>query len=388
MSLREVPTGHFTTEPGDLREYEVFHPTRVPPVPPVQLSDSQLAQVTRANRALARLDATSLHHAFLNTGFLVDGFVRAEAVLSSKIEGTKSTLEDLVHFEHQLPTTVPAADVREVQNYVDALEYGFQTLSSGALPLSLRLVKQAHRLLLQGVRGDDRQPGRFRRSQVQIGGGTPETATFVPPPHTEIVNALKTLERYWHESENVTDPIVKAGIAHAHFESIHPFLDGNGRVGRLLIVLMLINDGLLSSPLLVPSLEMARDRQRYYAMLNGAHNGSWAPWLEYFAECIETSALAATETIEKMLKQFNSDLQMLKVRTKSDVAREVLYLAARHLVIEPSVVARDLGVSHQAVNKVIKLLVEIGVLLEISGRSRGRKFAYSEMIAVSYDAVR
>ena len=266
-----------------------------------------------ANQALGRLDGVTL--LLPDPDQFLYSYTRKEAVLSSQIEGTQSSLSDLLLFEHDVASGVPIEDVRETSNYIAAMSHGLERIEGG-FPLSLRLIREIHERLLLGGRGAGRAPGEFRRSQNWIGGTRPGTARYVPPPHQEVLPAMGALEKFLHDDPVQTPILVKAALAHAQFETIHPFLDGNGRVGRLLITLLLAADGrVLSRPLLYLSLYLKEHRNEYYSHLMAAcrTDGTWEDWLRFFVEGIIEVARSATTTTQEIVSLVNADRERVRL---------------------------------------------------------------------------
>ena len=286
-----------------------FVPAPLPPDPPISWSAELREAFDRALLALGRLDSVSSllpdTHLFLYT------YVRKEAVLSSQIEGTQSSLSDLLLYELQEAPGVPLDDVAEVSSYVAALEHGLQRVRGG-FPISNRLLCEVHGVLLSKGRGADKQPGEFRRSQNWIGGTRPGNASFVPPPPQRVADCMAELERFIHDQPERTSSLLKAALAHVQFETIHPFLDGNGRVGRLLITLLLCVEGILREPLLYLSLYLKEHRQQYYELLDVVRrDGDWERWLAFFAEAVAHTATGAVETARELAELFRKDREKL-----------------------------------------------------------------------------
>ena len=322
--------------------------------------------------SLGRLDgaATTMPDADL----LLYTFVRKEAVLSSQIEGTRSTLDELLVHEIDAVPGATSDDVREVSRYVDAMNHGLERTAAG-FPLSTRLLREMHGLLLADGRGAGKQPGEFRRSQNWVGGTRPGNASFVPPPPTHLDACLTNLEQYLHESAN---PIVKAALAHVQFETIHPFLDGNGRVGRLLITLMLCHDNVLHKPLLYPSLYFKRHRQQYYDELNALRaHGDYERWIDFFTEAIRHSAEVAIETGRRVTQVFSEDRAILRA-----VPRIVgsLLMIQESLQANPVATVATLraatGLTTPTVNSLLRDLETRGIVKESTGRARDRVYVY------------
>src|SRR5689334_10609549 len=272
--------------------YQAFVPTPLPPDPPLKLTADDHDRIERANRALGKLDGmTSL---LPDTSLFIYAYVRKEALVSSQIEGTQSSFSDLLLYESDQAPGVPMEDVREVSDYVAALDHGLKRLRGG-FPLSLRLLREIHGVLLRSGRGSNKTPGEFRRSQVWIGGSRPGNARFVPPPTDKLIECMSALEKFLHGAPVQTPTLLKAALAHVQFETIHPFLDGNGRVGRLLITFLLCAEGALSEPLLYLSLFFKTHRERYYELLQTVRQeGDWETWLNFFLEGVVATAEEAT----------------------------------------------------------------------------------------------
>ncbi|HEX5029828.1 MAG TPA: Fic family protein [Candidatus Eisenbacteria bacterium] len=331
--------------------------------------------------ALGRLDSASVllpeTHLFLYT------YVRKEAVLSSQIEGTQSSLSDLLLFEMDEAPGVPVDDVTEVSNYVAALEHGLARIREG-FPISNRLIRDIHRVLLSRGRGASKQPGEFRRSQNWVGGTRAANASFVPPPHEQVEDCMAALEGFLNDQPVRTPTLLKAALAHVQFEMIHPFLDGNGRVGRLLITLQLCADGVLHEPLLYLSLHFKRHRQRYYELLNLVRNeGAWVTWIEFFVDAVLETARDAVETANSLGKLFREDRTRIggsgrvagsALRVHECLTRRPLATVAR--------LAEQSRLSIPAVTNALEALANLGVIHEITGRKRNRVFAYSRYLSL------
>src|SRR5580658_2244820 len=291
-----------TTTAGET--VRAFVPAPLPPNPPVDLS-GLYQQLDRANQALGRLDG--LTTLLPDTRLFLYLYVRKEALLSSQIEGTKSSFSDLLLFENEAVPGVPIDDVEEVSNYVAAIQHGLRRIKGG-FPLSLRLIREIHGVLLRGGRGANKTPGEFRRSQNWIGGSRPGNAAFVPPPPERLMECLDTFERFLHDDKHKLPVLVEAGLVHVQFESIHPFLGGNGRLGRLLITLLLCAKGALTEPLLYPSLYLQSNRNQYYDLLQRVRTeGAWEDWLAFFIEGVAVAAQEAADTAERTLQLLVKD---------------------------------------------------------------------------------
>jgi Fic family protein len=360
---------------------EAFVPAPLPPTPPLEWTPRLRARFDEALLALGRLNAVS--ELLPNAGLLLYSFVRKEAVLSSMIEGTQSSLADLLLFELNAQPGVPLEDAREVSRYVAALEHGVQRMRGG-FPLSLRLLREVHSVLLDSGRGARLTPGEFRRSQVWIGGTRSGNAAFVPPPANELDECLKQLERFLHDQPVSTPPLVRAALAHVQFETIHPFLDGNGRVGRLLITLQLMTDGLLRQPLLYLSLHFKEHRPAYYELLNRVRlSGDWESWLEFFADAVVSSATLAAESARRLLDLATADAARIQgLGRATDSALAVHEALQRQPLATPKSLMASTGLTAATVNKALAHLERLGVVAEITQRRRDRIFAYSQYGAI------
>jgi Fic family protein len=322
--------------------------------------------------SLGRLDGAAT--TMPDVDLLLYTFVRKEAVLSSQIEGTQSTLDDLLAHEIVAVPGTPGEDVREVSRYVDAMNFGLEQMAGG-FPLSNRLLREMHGVLLADGRGAQKQPGEFRRSQNWIGGTRPGNAAFVPPPPTHLDACLANLQQYLHEPANA---VIKAALAHVQFETIHPFLDGNGRVGRLLITLMFCHDNVLSKPLLYPSLYFKQHRQQYYDELNALRaNGDYERWIDFFAEAIRHSAEVAIETGRRVTQAFREDRTLL--RTVPRIAGSLLMIQEA-LQAKPVATVATLkaatGLTTPTINTLLRELESRGIIRESAGRARDRVYVY------------
>ncbi|MHB8472631.1 MAG: Fic family protein [Gammaproteobacteria bacterium] len=355
--------------------FNAFMPALLPPRPAIHWTPALRARFDAALLALGRLDAVT--DLLPNAALLLYSFVRKEAVLSSMIEGTQSSLADLLLFEIDQQPGVPLEDAREVSRYVAALEHGLKRLRGG-FPLSLRLLREVHRVLLGGGRGTKLTPGEFRRSQVWIGGTRPGNAVFVPPPANELDECLKHFERFLHDQPEPTPPLVKAALAHVQFETIHPFLDGNGRVGRLLIALQLAADGLLREPLLYLSLHFKAHRQTYYELLNAVRlSGDWETWLEFFADAVAASATQAATSAKRLLELVSADGQRIAGLGRAASSALMIHQSLqRQPIATAASLAAATGLTPATINKSLAHLERLGVVAELTRKQRGRVFSY------------
>lgn len=379
--MNRAPPGRYVKVASAGEAFQAFIPARLPPRPPVEWSADLRVRYDAALLALGRLDAVT--DLLPNAGLLLYSFVRKEAVLSSMIEGTQSSLADLMLFEMDEQPGVPIEDAREVCLYVAALEHGLERLRSD-FPLSLRLLREVHGVLLGHGRGARHTPGQVRRSQVWIGGTRPGNAAFVPPPANDIADCLKHLERFLHDEPKSIPPLVKAGLAHVQFETIHPFLDGNGRVGRLLITLQLVADALLREPLLYLSLYFKEHRQTYYDLLNKVRlTGDWETWLEFFAEAVAYSATAAASSAKRMLELSADDAKRIEGLGRAAASALAIHRALqRQPIATAGALSAVTGLTPATVNKSLAQLERLGIVRELTRKQRGRVFSYARYVEI------
>jgi Fic family protein len=310
-------------------------------------------------------------------------FVRKEAVLSSQIEGTQSSLADLLLYEIDEQPGVPLDDAKEVSRNVAALERGIKRLRGG-FPLCMRLLGEMHKTLMQHPRGRGKTPGEIRRSQVWVGGTRPGNAAFVPPPPEELADCLSDFERFLNDEPEATSPLLKAALAHVQFETIHPFLDGNGRIGRLLIVLQLVADGVLREPLLYPSLFFKRHRALYYELLNEVRlRGDWERWLDFFAEGIQVSATQAVTTAQALLALVAADRDRIAALGRAALSALAVHQALQRQPLTTSAaLVKGTGLTSATVNKTLAHLQSLDIVTELTQRQRGRIFSYKRYVAL------
>ena len=379
--MKRTLQGWYVTVSTAGESVQAFVPAPLPPVPPIDWTPSLREAFDRAHSALGRLDgvATMLP----DPSLLLYSFVRKEAVLSSMIEGTQSSLADLLLYEIDAQPGVPIDDAREVSSCVAAILHGASRLRSG-FPLSLRLIREVHGVLLAHGRGQHLAPGEFRRSQNWIGGTRPGTAVFVPPPPGEIDEALGSLELFLHDQPASTPALLKAALSHVQFETIHPFLDGNGRVGRLLITLLLCDAGVLREPLLYLSLFFKTHRQTYYDLLDRVRrDGDWEAWLEFFAEAVAVSTADATESARQIVGLVSADRERIaQVGRQASSMLEVHYALQRQPIATAGWLVGKTGITAATVNKCLAHLEQMGILREITGRRRGRVFSYGGYVKI------
>lgn len=353
-----------------------YVPPQLPPNPPVDLAPFY-SRIEDANRALGQLDGV--------TSILPDAplflytYIRKEALLSSQIEGTQSSLSELLLYENDAAPGVPMDDVQEVSNYVAAMNLGLGLLEDG-LPISIRLLKAIHARLMRSGRGSRNNPGEFRRSQNWIGGTRPGNALYVPPPPQKVADCMSDLERFIHDRKEPLPLLVRVAFAHVQFETIHPFLDGNGRLGRLLVTLMLQAAGTLKAPLLYLSLYLKSHRQTYYSLLQGVRtHGDWETWLAFFLEGVAETANQAAYTAKAILKLFDADRQAIEALGRpAGSALQVHQYAQNKAIVSVRNAAAVLPLSAPTVRKSIGHLVDLGILSEITGRRRDRMFLYGK----------
>lgn len=378
--MKRGATGRYDVTSVGGERVRAFVPFPLPPNPPVVLDGARQLLLEQATLALGRLDSVSTllpdPHLFLYT------YVRKEAVLSSQIEGTQSSLSDLLLFELAEAPGAPVDDVVEVSRYVAALNHGIVRIRGG-FPLANRLLREIHGELLTSGRGSTKDPGHFRRSQNWIGGTRPSNARFVPPPPHAVVECMADLEKFLHDPETPLPVLAKAALAHVQFETIHPFLDGNGRVGRLLITLILSASGTLTEPLLYLSLYFKEHRAEYYELLDVVRaTGDWEAWLDFFLEGVRTTANGAVATAQRLAVIVSEDRERIQsggraagsaLRTH-DVMRERPVTTLTH-------VAQRAGLSFPAASAGMDLLVKLGIARELTGRQRNRIFGYDRYLA-------
>ena len=378
--MKRGVTGRYQVTTAASERIEAFVPTPLPPDPPLLLDGTLQQALERALLALGRLDGIST--LLPDPDLFIYSNVRKEAVLSSQIEGTQSSLSALLLFELDQAPGVPVDDVVEVSNYVAALDHGINRLGAD-FPLSNRLIREIHGVLLSSGRGSDKDPGEFRRSQNWIGGSRPGNATFVPPPHTAVPDCMTAFERFLHADDDGLPLLVRAGLAHVQFETIHPFLDGNGRVGRLLITFLLHHGGALRAPLLYLSLYFKQHRATYYDLLDSVRReGDWEAWLAFFLEGVRQVATESVDAVERLERMFRTDHAMIEGagRRASSTLRVHEAFKARPIQSLASA-AEATGLSFSAVSSAMNLLVELQIARELTGRRRNRLFAYDQYLA-------
>jgi Fic family protein len=377
-------TGRYerTTVGGE--QVAAFIPLALPPVaPPISLDSLLSDRLRAAEQALVRLELAGEMVPSLD--WFIYAFVRKEAVLSSQIEGTQATLVDLLTFEaaeNAERSEAPNADVEEICNYLDALGYSRAQLADPrGLPLSMRLLSETHRKLMQGVRGAEKLPGEVRRSQNWIGGSRPGNAAYVPPPPHALHEVLGAFENYLHSTDTLP-PLIRAGLLHVQFETIHPYLDGNGRIGRLLVTLLLEHWQLLTKPLLYLSLFFKRHKDEYYRRLNAVRvDGDWEAWLDFFLDGVATIADEAVTSARELFALVASDRsKVLAHDNMSVIALRLFELLPRHPVLTVAAVMKLVDTTKPTAGRAIELLTSAGVLHETTGKKRDRSYVYQHYL--------
>ncbi|NLK13946.1 MAG: Fic family protein [Spirochaetales bacterium] len=358
-----------------------FVPAPLPPCPPIDWTPKLRSKFDQALLALGRLDSVST--LLPEISLFLYMYVRKEAVLSSMIEGTQSSLSDLLLFELDEQPGVPLDNVREVSNYVAALDHGLRLLEEG-LPLSLRMFREIHAVLLAKGRGGNQTPGEFRRSQNWIGGTRPGNAAFVPPPAEEVPECMSKLELFIHDQPEPTPVLLKAALAHVQFETIHPFLDGNGRLGRLLITLLLYEQKVLRKPILYLSLYFKTHRQQYYELLNNVRlTGDWEAWLDFFAEAVIVTATQVVETTQQLLDLTNQDRdKIVGLGRAASSALQIHRVLMEHPIATSGWLVEKTGITPATVNKALGHLERLGIVKELTAQKRNRLFSYAGYIEI------
>lgn len=379
--MKRESTGKVFLASAGGEQIRAFVPSPLPPTPALDLSGPRQVLLERATAAVGRLDSIGTllpdPHLFLYS------YVRREAVLSSQIEGTQSSLSDLLLFElHEVPGT-PVNDVTEVSNYVAALHHGMNRIREG-FPLCNRLLREMHEILMAKGRGSDKDPGEFRRIQNWIGGTRPGNARFVPPPPHEVGPCMAALENYVQHEAATMPVLLRAALAHVQFETIHPFLDGNGRLGRLLIAMLLHHGGLLSEPLLYLSLYLKQHRDEYYELLNRVRtDGEWEAWIDFFLEGVVQTASSAVETAKRLVERFDEDAQCIKHGQRQVAVTLRMLDAFRHRPLLTISRASDvLDISFPTASKIIDRMIDLGILRELTGQRRNRIFVYDAYLNI------
>jgi Fic family protein len=371
---RYQPT-HFAGE-----SVRAFVPAPLPPEPPLDFTPALQRALARANQAIGRLDGLSL--ILPDTTLFLYIYIRKEAVLSSQIEGTQSSLSDLLVYESHHVPGVPIDDVEEVVRYVQAIEHGLKRVREDEFPISSRLLCEVHERLLSSERGKNKSPGEFRRSQNWIGGTRPGNAKFVPPPPDEVGAWMSNLERFIHDEFGETPTLIKAALAHLQFETIHPFLDGNGRLGRLLVTLLLCVEGVLAEPLLYLSLYLKEHKQEYYRLLQDVREtGDWESWVVFFLTGVERTAGQAVEKARQILRLFEGDREKIQSLGRSaGSALRVHTALQRKPVASIGEIVSETGLTPPTVGSSFERLSELGLIREVTGQQRNRLYVYQPYV--------
>ena len=379
--MRRGTTGTYHVRDSGGEQIRAFVPAPLPPSPSLVMGGDLHQLLERALLALGRLD--SITALLPGPTLFIYAYVRKEAVLSSQIEGTQSSFSDLVMFESDQAPGAPIDDVVEVSSYVTALDHGLERLRGG-FPLSNRLIREVHGVLLSEGRGSEKSPGEFRTTQNWIGGSRPGNAAFVPPPPTEVADCMGALERFLHATDDGLPVLLRAGLAHVQFETIHPFLDGNGRVGRLLITLLLCDAGVLREPLLYLSLYLKQNRSTYYDLLDEVRRtGDWEAWLAFFLEGVRETAEGAVTTSTRLTDLFKENgVRIEGLGRRAGSALRVHEALMAYPVRSVAQVCEHTGLTPPTASSAIQSLVELGIAREITGRRRGRLFVYDGYLSI------
>lgn len=374
--MKRTHTGDYEITAVAGERVKAFIPSPLPPVPGIDISPELQQSHDQALLAIGELN--SLTSLLPDYSVLLYSYIRKEAVLSSRIEGTQSSLSDLLVSEMDGIPGVPLEDVTEVSNYVAALQYGLDKLRE-ELPLSLRLIREMHEILLRKGRGEGKNPGEFRTSQNWIGGTRPGNAVFVPPPPHRVMECMGKLELFIHDHTLPLPILMKAALVHVQFETIHPFLDGNGRLGRLLITLMLCDSGILKAPLLYLSLFFKVHRQEYYRLLNKVRStGDWEAWLAYFLEAVTLTSRQAISTATQIIRQISHDRQTIKQTGRSaETTMAVFDSFTRKLIIDSKHIIAETRLSPATVNSALSKLQKLDIVTEITGKKRDKVYSYA-----------
>ena len=360
--------------------YNAYVPKPLPPMPPIEM-EKIYPLLDQANIALGRLDGLSI--ILPDPSLYLYMYIRKEAVLSSQIEGTQSSLSDLLLFENEEISGVPNKDVVEVSNYVAAMEHGLKRIQGG-FPLSLRLIREMHEVLLNKGRGSSKQPGEFRRSQNWIGGTRPGNAKFVPAPPEMVMDLLSSMEKFLHDEIATLPTLIKAALAHHQFETIHPFLDGNGRLGRLLITFILCVEGIMREPMLYLSLYFKTYRQAYYDHLQLVREtGDWEEWIQFFLKGVIETANQAIETAQKILKLFTEDRKNIEAIGKPSASTLIVHsYLQKHPITDAKKVVEHCTLTLPTANKSLHHLAELGIVREVTGKMRNKIYAYQKYLDI------
>ena len=378
--MRRKQQGYYIPISTTGEQADAFVPAPLPPIPPIEWSYNMREKFDQALLALGRLDGVST--LLPDVPLFLYTYIRKEAVVSSMIEGTQSSLSDVLAFESKHYLQVPPDDAQEVSNYARALNYGLRRLHE--IPLSVRLLREMHGILLASGRGEQSNPGAFRRSQNWIGGDRPSSASFVPPPELYVDDLMRELEMFVHDTREKTPTLVKAALSHAQFETIHPFQDGNGRMGRLMITLLLCAEGVLERPMLYISVYFKTHRQQYYALLNKVRaTGDWEAWLDFFADAVIHAASQSVETAQRLSELADTDGQKIDtLKGISGTIRQIHRAMLKRPITSSQWIQKETGLTATTVNACLGELEKIGIIAEISGQQRNRLYRYTQYINI------
>jgi Fic family protein len=380
--MKRGPTGRYVgaTTVGQ-HAVKAFIPHPLPPRPPLSIDAGLREKLDAALLSLGRLDSVTT--LLPDTSFFLYTYVRKEAVLSSQIEGTQSSLSDLLLFEAEASTGVPLDDVTEVSNYVAAMQLGLKRIREG-LPISNRLIKEMHGRLLSRGRGAAKNPGEFRSTQNWLGASDPSTAVFVPPPPNFVAECMSDLEKWLHDKPERTPTLIKAALSHVQFETVHPFLDGNGRVGRLLVTLLLCAEDVLGEPLLYLSLYLKKYRARYYSLLDEVRtNGNWETWLGFFADGVHETAGSAVKTAQRLVAVAAQDRERIRsIPRAAGSALRIHQALQERPVATTAQLAKRSKISIPTVIESLRRLQDLGIVNEVTGRPRYRVYSYEKYLGI------
>ena len=358
-----------------------FVPASLPPDPPIDWTSELRSKFDQALLALGRLDSVSM--LLPETSLFLHMYIRKEALLSSMIEGTQSSLSDLLLFELDQKPEMHLHDVQEVSRYIAALTHGLKCLDAGFSP-SLRLIKEVHGVLLTTGQGSQLTPGEFRNSQNWIGGTRPGNAAYLPPPPDKVMDCLGKLEQFLHDQPEPTSILLKAALAHVQLETIHPFNYGNGRLGRLLMLFLLYSERVLQKPMLYLSLYFKTHRHSYFELLNNVYqNGDWEAWLEFFADAVITTANQAVETAQQLLNLSSEDrLKIMKLGRPAASVLQVHQVLTERPIVTTGLLEEKTGITHATINKALEHLKRLGIVSELANTKRNRLFSYSRYLDI------
>ena len=361
--------------------YQAYIPKPLPPIPPIKYNGKLRNLLSEADRALAKLEGITT--VLPNAELFIAMYIKKEALLSSQIEGTQASLEGILRFEANLEPTEDINEIKEVINYIKALDYGINRLQD--IPMSSRLIKEIHKILIQGTRGTHKTPGEFRKTQNWLGpqGATLSEATFIPPPPNILMELISNLEKFMHKKDEIPS-LIKISLIHSQFETIHPFLDGNGRMGRLLITFYLYREGILSRPLLYLSFYLKKNRIKYYDLLMKIRlEGNWEEWSSFFLKGIKEVSEEAANSAREIIILKNTILKSLfNNKISSIYAVEFLNLLFSKPIVTSKELIKDLKVSKETANQIIKKFEKLNILKEISGKKRYKKYIFSDYINI------